>query len=71
MSPADKLAKLFDLSSFIGSLFVVFGILATIPGVIVESWNQGPDTTGEMYVPGCVAPSCNSTDWFQVTSAWV
>ena len=28
-----RLAKLFDLRSFIGSLFVIFGILVTIPGV--------------------------------------
>ncbi len=28
-----RLAKLFDLRSFIGSLFVIFGILVTIPGL--------------------------------------
>jgi len=28
-----RLAKLFDLRSFIGALFVVFGILVTIPGL--------------------------------------
>ena len=28
-----RLAKLFDLRSFIGSLFVIFGILALIPGI--------------------------------------
>jgi len=28
-----RLAKLFDLRSFIGSLFVIFGILVTIPGI--------------------------------------
>src|SRR5215469_1103287 len=28
-----RLAKLFDLRSFIGALFVIFGILVTIPGI--------------------------------------
>jgi len=28
-----RLAKLFDLRSFIGALFVIFGILVTIPGL--------------------------------------
>jgi hypothetical protein len=28
-----RLAKLFDLRSFIGSLFVIFGILIIIPGI--------------------------------------
>jgi xanthine/uracil/vitamin C permease (AzgA family) len=28
-----RLAKLFDLRSFIGSLFVIFGILVLIPGI--------------------------------------
>jgi hypothetical protein len=28
-----RLAKLFDLRSFIGTLFVIFGILVTIPGL--------------------------------------
>jgi xanthine/uracil/vitamin C permease (AzgA family) len=28
-----RLAKLFDLRSFIGSLFMIFGILVTIPGI--------------------------------------
>jgi xanthine/uracil/vitamin C permease (AzgA family) len=28
-----RLAKLFDLRSFIGSLFVIFGILVTIPAI--------------------------------------
>jgi xanthine/uracil/vitamin C permease (AzgA family) len=28
-----RLAKLFDLRSFIGSLFLIFGILVTIPGL--------------------------------------
>lgn len=28
-----RLAKLFDLRSFIGSLFLIFGILVTIPGI--------------------------------------
>jgi drug/metabolite transporter (DMT)-like permease len=30
---AERLAKLFDLRSFIGSLFVVFGVLVTITGL--------------------------------------
>jgi protein-S-isoprenylcysteine O-methyltransferase Ste14 len=29
-----RLAKLFDLRSFIGALFVIFGILVTIPGLV-------------------------------------
>ena len=28
-----RLAKLFDLRTFIGALFVIFGILVTIPGI--------------------------------------
>ena len=28
-----RLAKLFDLRSFIGALFVIFGVLVTIPGL--------------------------------------
>ena len=28
-----RLAKLFDLRTFIGSLFLIFGILVTIPGI--------------------------------------
>ena len=28
-----RLAKIFDLRSFIGALFVIFGILVTIPGL--------------------------------------
>jgi xanthine/uracil/vitamin C permease (AzgA family) len=28
-----RLAKLFDLRSFIGALFVIFGVLVTIPGI--------------------------------------
>jgi xanthine/uracil/vitamin C permease (AzgA family) len=34
-----RLAKLFDLRSFIGALFVIFGILITIPG-----WAASPAT---------------------------
>jgi xanthine/uracil/vitamin C permease (AzgA family) len=30
---AERLAKLFDLRSFIGSLFVVFGVIVTITGL--------------------------------------
>jgi xanthine/uracil/vitamin C permease (AzgA family) len=28
-----RLAKLFDLRSFVGALFVIFGVLVTIPGI--------------------------------------
>jgi xanthine/uracil/vitamin C permease (AzgA family) len=28
-----RLAKLFDLRTFIGALFVIFGVLVTIPGI--------------------------------------
>jgi len=28
-----RLAKLFDLRSFMGALFVIFGVLVTIPGI--------------------------------------
>jgi hypothetical protein len=35
------------------------------------STGQAPGMTGEMYVPGRVAPSWSRTDWFQVSSAWV
>lgn len=31
-----RLAKLFDLRSFIGSLFLIFGILVLIPGLIAS-----------------------------------
>jgi hypothetical protein len=31
-----RLAKLFDLRSFIGALFVIFGVLVTIPGLIAS-----------------------------------
>ena len=30
---AERLAKLFDLRSFIGSLFLIFGIIVTITGL--------------------------------------
>jgi hypothetical protein len=36
-----------------------------------KGWNQEPDAIGEMYVPGCVAPSCNSTNGLQASWAWV
>ncbi len=32
-----RLAKLFDLRSFIGALFLVFGILVTIPGLTAST----------------------------------
>ncbi len=31
-----RLAKLFDLRSFIGALFVIFGVLVTIPGLVAS-----------------------------------
>jgi len=31
-----RLAKLFDLRTFIGSLFVIFGVLLTIPGLMAS-----------------------------------
>jgi hypothetical protein len=31
-----RLAKLFDLRTFIGSLFLIFGILVTIPGIVAS-----------------------------------
>jgi hypothetical protein len=31
-----RLAKLFDLRSFIGTLFVIFGVLVTIPGLVAS-----------------------------------
>ena len=37
LTPAEarnwRLAKLFDLRSFIGTLFLIFGVLVTIPGL--------------------------------------
>lgn len=33
---ADLLVKLFDLRSFIGSLFVVFGVIVTIDGLLAD-----------------------------------
>ena len=41
------------------------------PPLTPGSRNQEPDTIGEMYVPGCAALSCNSTNGLQVSSAWV
>jgi xanthine/uracil/vitamin C permease (AzgA family) len=31
-----RLAKLFDLRSFIGALFTIFGVLVTIPGLVAS-----------------------------------
>ena len=33
---AERLAKLFDLRSFIGSLFVVYGVIVTVDGLNVS-----------------------------------
>ena len=41
------------------------------PAATPKGWNQEPDAIGEMYVPGCVAPSCNSADGLQASWAWV
>jgi hypothetical protein len=34
-----RLAKLFDLRTFIGSLFTIFGVLVTIQGIFVSDAN--------------------------------
>jgi hypothetical protein len=39
-----RLAKLFDLRSFIGSLFVIIGILVTIPGLAASPATINPAT---------------------------
>jgi hypothetical protein len=33
---AERLAKIFDLRSFIGSLFVVFGVIVTLDGLVAS-----------------------------------
>ena len=59
-----RLAKLFDLRSFIGALFVIFGVLLIIPGLSASkamvhvgpplSWSGPSIGTALIWSPGAV-----------------
>ena len=47
-------------------------VVAARPGAAPPRgrWSQEPDTTGETYVPACIAWSGSSTNGLQLSSAW-
>ena len=58
-----RLAKLFDLRSFIGSLFVIFGILVTAAGIAASkaTITKAPtSTSGCGWASSCWAWACCS-----------